>query len=282
MTKEKEIVEVAIELLAYFGQGDCSLNDAQKKIDVMFVMGAHHLDAALPAARLIAGLQREIPVIISGGGDGRGSWFLEQAVASVCLVNGRRPLSVAEKQCEATLLKRLFVDEGVPEDNIRIETKARHSRENFEKSLEIFTSVFTEFRLAADAVIGVVQSPLNRIRALHTGRSVLSDPRFESYGLHQAGMVTIDFPQMDLNQLSERGRVIELFRLFGLPGRPESELRVCENYCPAAIENMNPELKQRAIWAERQFHTLLEMCPSYVDYIRGALETMALDLGGIR
>jgi hypothetical protein len=94
--------------------------------------------------------------------------------------------------------------------------------------------------------------------------------------------VTIDFPQPDLKQLSEQGLVIELFRLFGLPGKPESELRVCENYCPAAIKNMNDRLRIQAERAERQFHKLLEMCPSYVNYIRGALETMDPELGGIR
>lgn len=276
----KLIVDVAKELLDFHGAGQLSIaNAATQPPHIFFVMGAHEARTTLAAARLYTQWHREIPVVISGGGNGCGSWFLQQAVASICLLKARPALGALERSCEATLLERLLVDEGVPQAMISLECKARYSEENWRNSLRFFRSLLSEFGLPPNAVIGVVQSPLNRLRAQHTGVEVLqksADPK-----LAKVQVKTIEFPRPHLDELSERERLVELFRLFGLPNIPKSELRACKDHCPSVIDAMSEDLKRRAETAERDFHALLETSPGYLDHVRGALETMAPELGGI-
>jgi hypothetical protein len=142
--------------------------------------------------------------------------------------------------------------------------------------------IFRDLNLEAGTIIGVVQSPLNRSRALQTGRKVVQKTQFLAYGLGPTQIATIDFPHYDLNQLSERERVIELFRLFGLPPHTQSELKVCEEFCSSVSDAMPIELKLRAQEAEEGFHTLFAERPEYFDYLRSALSTMAVEVGGVR
>ncbi len=278
----KEILRVANKLFDFFGKGDLDLEEAKQQVDVLFVMGAHEATTTLAAAKLYREMPQNTHIVISGGGTGRGSWLLEQAVAAICLVKARPPLTSSEKTSEALMLERLLTDEGVPAAMIKTETAARHSKENWEYSLPFFVSLLNDSHLPEEAVIGVVQSPLNRRRAKLTGEIVLNESA--DARLARLRVRTIHFPRPDLDSLSERERVTEIYRLFGLRTKPESELRVCQGFCPGVIDEMDAEalgLKAEAQAAEQRWHALLEMSPRYIDYVRGALETMAPELGGI-
>ena len=278
MTDENMIVEVAQDLLEFFGKGVLRIEDV-RSVAAVFLMGAHEARTALAAARLLSKELSGARVVISGGGDGRGSAFLTAAIDAHSRAHGRERLLADDVRCEATLLKRLLVDEDIQEQRMSLEMKARHTRENWLLSFPLLE----ELRIGSGALIGVVQSPLNRARALHTGRHVRrKEPVFHAYALSPAQIVTIDFSRPDLTQLSERERVIELFRMFGLPPHTQSEVKVCEQYCASVTDGMPLRLLRRAQDAEEHFHTLMRERPDYHAYIQPALATMAAEVSGVR
>ena len=92
-----------------------------------------------------------IPVVVSGGGTGRGSWFLEQAFEMFCLLKGRRPLAEEERRSEATILKRLLLDEGIAPSWSTRNLRQRHSEENFLNSLGLFAKLIDDGKLPKGA-----------------------------------------------------------------------------------------------------------------------------------
>jgi hypothetical protein len=260
----------------YFAQGDVPLEAAAGlQPSVIFVMGQHLTRTLVTCARCIRQSFTNTPIILSGK-RGRGTWLLDQAFIRHCLLHGRPLPTADDRRSEASLMKRLLIDEGIGRTlshsgkrRFFLEEEAAHSEQNWLFSIPLFE----EIGALDGGLILVVQADCNRKRAGETGRRILR-------GLGSKSQVLTVQPQrVLLQELGEADRAIAYYRTLGLKA-VASELRVCEEFEPAVLSGMTPELRSVAQAAEDWWQCFLEGSPHFMDHFIGALLNTPGSVGG--
>jgi hypothetical protein len=256
----------------FFAQGDITLQQASRmRPSAMLVCGRHSTRDLLKEARWLVETFPELPLIFSGG-IGRGTRLLERAIRAYILLRGRPELTKKELESEASMMMRLFLDEGLGRQGLlRLEPRAEHTGHNWRYSVDIFK----EMNLPEDAIIFCTQAECNRLRAGVTGRRIMREN-----GYPNVRVLTLHLPGVPLAELGERDQAIELYRTFGMAASPASELRVCEECEPGVLAGMPPALREIAGETERGWHEWLERNPRYMDHFVDALLNTPASVGG--